>query len=232
MESPTQGRGRGFMRLNLTAKTFGRLTVTQDWEIRGINRFWRCLCLCGKETWVRSSDLTMGRTNSCGCLALEWARTLNFRHVHSALNSRTYHSWQGMLNRCRNKNLHNAHRYVERGITVCDRWHRFEHFLADMGECPAGKALDRFNNELGYTKGNCHWASSTEQGRNTSHTKLSWSAAVQIALRRLKGEKLQVIARDYGISHYTVRDVSIGRTWKGARLTAALKRCLENVPCN
>jgi hypothetical protein len=53
---------------DLTGRTFGRLTVSEDSGIRKKDRYWRCLCLCGKETLVRASDLIRGKTRSCGCL--------------------------------------------------------------------------------------------------------------------------------------------------------------------
>lgn len=60
-----------------------------------------------------------------------------------------------------------AHRYIGRGITVCDRWLVFENFLADMGEPPAvGLTLERKNNDGNYEPDNCVWATRKQQHRN------------------------------------------------------------------
>lgn len=73
-----------------------------------------------------------------------------------------------MKARCQNESNAGYANYGGRGITVCPEWESFVVFLADMGRCPEGKTLDRVNNELGYSKSNCRWATRSEQQRNTS----------------------------------------------------------------
>jgi len=72
-----------------------------------------------------------------------------------------------MLTRCTNPNFPGFYKHGGRGIRVCERWHSFENFLADMGERPSGKTLDRINNNGHYEPGNCRWATTAEQSVNT-----------------------------------------------------------------
>jgi transcriptional regulator of acetoin/glycerol metabolism len=77
-----------------------------------------------------------------------------------------------MRNRCNNPNSHRYHRYGGRGITVCERWDDYRNFLADMGEAPAGKSIERKDSNKGYEPGNCYWATPKEQGANTMQNRM------------------------------------------------------------
>lgn len=54
---------------DLTGKQVGRLTVLEltDKKI-GPQHVWKCQCTCGTITYVTSDNLSMNRTQSCGCL--------------------------------------------------------------------------------------------------------------------------------------------------------------------
>ncbi len=64
-------------KLNLTHKQFGRLTVLKK-SILGRYK-WLCLCSCGNETVVATSNLRSGGTKSCGCLHREKSA---IRNIH------------------------------------------------------------------------------------------------------------------------------------------------------
>ncbi len=125
---------------------------------------WQCRCDCGNICLVRSGELRYGKAKSCGCYNLE----IHTKHGHAirASKSKTYKIWVGMMQRCTNPNGGNWNNYGGRGIVVCNRWLKFENFLADMDRCPSGLSIERVDNEGPYAPWNCIWGTLEQQNSN------------------------------------------------------------------
>ena len=146
---------------DLTGKRFGRLIAVglAARKYRNGRVTWKCRCMCGRIAYVTTSNLKRGGVKSCGCLQIEMSRT------HGATGTPEYRSWHNMKTRCADLDDKD---YGGRGIKVCRRWlHSFENFLADMGPRPPGDiSIDRKKNHLGYSPGNCRWATRKQQNNN------------------------------------------------------------------
>lgn len=147
---------------------FAFLTIIAAGQRRRSDGFmqdtYTCRCVCGNELVKSKSELRKHPDTRCRQCAGEQAAVT--RGADGRYGTLTHNSWLAMHARCYNTKHAAYPRYGGRGITVCQRWHDYDKFLADMGERPDGTTLERKNNNRGYTPGNCYWATRTEQQRN------------------------------------------------------------------
>lgn len=164
--------------VDLTGKQFGRWTVLQRGGRIGNHAAWVCKCSCPAKTEreVSSNSLRRGISLSCGCLQRESATT------HGKHGTRIHRIWLNMVRRCTDPRHKSYSRYGARGITVSQEWlHSFETFLRDMGEPPTPlHTLDRRENNLGYSKENCRWASvDIQQNNKRTSTHIAFKGEVK-----------------------------------------------------
>jgi len=160
-----------------TGQRFGRLTVIREASRvqcgNGRNiRAWECLCDCGNTTIKTAVYLSPYRSGKnelgCGCSRAEKtiARCTKHGLAKRGEQPKEYGIWKTMRRRCEGGTQDRQY-YTERGITVCPEWEDFATFIADMGFRPSPQhSLDRIDNDKGYSKDNCRWATPVEQRRN------------------------------------------------------------------
>lgn len=195
---------------SVVGKHFGRLLVVRDSGGRARNGgvMWECKCECGGLTVVRGDLLHSGHTQSCGCLQPQAAREANTTHGLSRVGgqtTKTFQVWNSMMSRCYGTGKHTKY-YKDKGITVCERWHHYPNFLADMGEAPAGMSIDRNDGEGNYEPSNCKWATDWEQGQNRSNGKIHFSQFPEV-LEKRQYMTLKQLAEHFGVCESTMKDV-------------------------
>ncbi len=144
---------------------FGRLTAEKDAYPVGKYLKVDVVCVCGARKTVDQTNLKKGRAKSCGCLNIDMVKERLI--THGKTGSPVYAVWNMMRQRCLLPTNKQYAEYGGRGITVCDKWKTFEGFYEDMGDPPFEKAsIDREDNNQGYSKDNCKWATRNEQNNN------------------------------------------------------------------
>ena len=204
--------------IDRTGDRYGMLTViARDVNYRG-NAQWRCQCECGRVKSYIGQDLARGKVRSCGCNNPMYATE------HGMATTPTYRAWINMRRRCLKPTNHAYADYGGRGIAVCERWvNSFPNFLEDMGPRPSEKhSLDRTDNDKGYEKANCRWATMKEQLNNTRANRI-----VEIDGRK---QTLSLWCDEIGISRSRVQDrMKWGWTVERA-LTAPIRKTRPTKP--
>lgn len=182
--------------IDLSGKKFDRWTVLAYTRREKDNKLvWNCVCECGNTSQIVGTDLTSGKTRSCGCFKKE--NTSRIMKTHGMSTSIEYRHYAAMLSRCTNPTNQDYEMYAGRGITVCQHFMEdFLNFYNEIGPKPEGKwSVGRIDNTQGYNVGNIRWETDNQQARNHSLQKNNTSGYAGVTVRHTEQDGSRVIAR-------------------------------------
>jgi hypothetical protein len=133
-----------------------------------------------------------------------------------------YAIWRGMISRCHREGDPEYPNYGGRGISVCQEWRGsggYQKFVDDLPTRPSRRhTLERKDNDLGYSKENCKWATREEQGSNRRTNRI-----VSVGER---SQTLSQWAREVGVSP-TAFSRRINRGWPEDKLLQPANRAKQ-----
>jgi hypothetical protein len=202
-------------------KKINHLTVLEEVG-RKVERWVRVKCDCGVIKELRFNTLLRknSKTTSCGCQKPITTRLVHL--THGKTKTKEFKCWQHIRDRCYKTNNTHYLRYGGRGITVCDRWlESFENFYEDMGTAPTSKhTIERIDNDAGYFKDNCRWATYKEQANNKNNNR-------KITFRGIT-KNLSQWAEELGIDRVTILARIDKYSWSTERaLTSPVRAHIE-----
>lgn len=158
----------------------------------------------------------------------EWAvlhaSTLNVTHGDAGKYEKApeYHSFGAMHSRCYRPKDASYPRYGAIGIAVCERWFRYENFIADMGRKPHPEySLDRIDVSLGYSPENCRWASpKTQMNNRGNNLRTEFQGRTQTLVQW---------AEEFGMAYETLR-ARHHKGWSMERIHATPVRLNQGKP--
>lgn len=155
---------------------------------------WLCECECGNRKIISKKALKSG-IKGCGCILS------STKSGYKRKSERLYAIYNGIKERCLNKNNENYDLYGGRGISICDEWMgdngyaNFRTWALNNGY-KNELTIDRIDVNGNYEPSNCRWATMKTQMNNRRNS-------IKI---NINGQEMTLsdIADEYGISRGTV----------------------------
>jgi hypothetical protein len=168
---------------------------------------------CGRTRRVQYAKRAPKRCQNCDAKR---------RVTHGHSNTKLEAVYRAMLQRCGHRGSEHPGRkfYEGMGITVCEEWRSDPSAFFAWAKASGyreGLTLERIDNEKGYSRENCDWATMAQQSRNRRSSVLNVPTVLAIRKARALGHGPAQICRDLGLAPHLVDSVIYGHSWVDVR---------------
>lgn len=217
--------GRHFKSLTVLNK-FQRVYVKHGTKIK-----WLCQCRCGNQMYLFRDAIIKRSVDYCPCCKPVAKR-----------DTKLYHIYYGMLQRCYNNKNPSYAKYGGAGIYVCDEWREdYDSFAkwAYTHGYDESLTIDREKSFGPYAPWNCRWITLSENssranvGRQKNHSKLLNMRAEHVDGTVETITNIAKFCREHRLQYGTVMAYLHGRCSEGHRYNGWLFRSnLTKYKCN
>lgn len=206
---------RGVVKRDIVGKRFNNLVVLDEYiqvksNYKNCSKTkWLCKCDCGHKEFVYRDQILKSKTDYC-----TKCRPLGVR------NSRLYHVYYGMKERCYNQNSPSYDTYGGRGIQICKEWSEsYKNFCdwAMENGYSDDLTIDRIDPDGDYCPENCRWIPLSENsaranvGKHKNKSKLLYAYAISPDGVRVEITNISKFSREFGMNRSTVSSILHGR---------------------
>ena len=212
---------------DLEGVRFGTWTATNTMErINGrLSRL--CICDCGAEHYVITSNLTSGKSKGCDSCKKEKQKTQGGDSLPSSEYYGLYTSHSSMMARCYYDVDKSFKSYGGNGVTVCEEWHDYNTFKAWalLNGWSKGLVIGR-NGDIGnYEPSNVKWITRSENSkesgkrsrynsRSLTEDQIRFIRSLDVKPGKHNTIDLHGIAEDLGISYAHLQGIRNYQSYK------------------
>ena len=154
------------------------------------------------------------KAKSCGC-GRNGETNTNYKHGET--NTRLYHIWINIKQRCLNFRTPDYKDYGGRGITICPEWvngyTKFRDWSLSNGYTE-NLTIDRIENDGNYEPNNCQWITNEENSKKKRNVKLTLKLANEIReLYKTGNYTQQDLATKYNTAQANISEIVLNKIW-------------------
>lgn len=212
---------------DLEGVRFGTWTATNEIQKTSGRALRKCICDCGNESFVLTSNLTRGLSNGCDNCRKQKQFKQDGDSIQGAELYGLYTSHSSMMARCYYEKDKSYCHYGAIGVNVCEEWHDYKIFKTWSLKSGwfKGAVIGRNRDTGNYTHDNVSWITRSENSKESGkHSRRATRKLTEDQVRYIRALDvkpgvhntidLHKVADEFGISYHHVQGIRNNATYK------------------